>query len=192
VRFGQVAVGTDGSVYGGSTGAQAKIWKMDSSQARAWEYQLSVAINLQTDCIQIDSSNNIYCYGRSGQTGYIFKIDSSGTLQWTRTLTTNGSLDVFRVRIINDIMYVFGNGYVSGSSTGGFIMKLPTDGTKTGTYGNFVYSTYSASLTSINEMTVNAFTPAIDSATLGNFNSSTTPSISYSSPGFSTLTKTTV
>jgi len=190
-RFARVAVGSDGSVYGGGTASQAKIWKLDSSQARAWEYQLSVVINLQPDCIEIDSANNIYVYGRDGQTGYIFKIDSSGTLQWTRTLTTNGRLDGLRVRIINDIMYVIGNGYVSGEDMGGFIMKLPTDGTKTGTYGNFVYSTYSGSLTSINEMTVTAITPTINSG-IGNYNTTNTPSITYSSPGFSTLTKTTV
>jgi hypothetical protein len=100
-------------------------------------------------------------------------------------------MDGFKVRIINDIMYVFGLGYVTGD-VGGYIMKLPTDGTKTGTYGNFVYSSVSASLTSINEMTITAITPTIDGGTIGNYNSSTTASLTYGSPGFSTLTKTTL
>jgi hypothetical protein len=190
-RFGRVAVGSDGSVYGGGTGAQAKIWKMDSSQARAWEYQLSVAINLQPDCVEIDSSNNVYYYGTLSNTGYIFKVNSSGTLQWTRTVYINNFMDGFKVRIINDIMYVFGLGYVTGD-VGGYIMKLPTDGTKTGTYGNFVYSSVSATLTSINEMTITAITPTIDGGTIGNYNGSTTASLTYGSPGFSTLTKTTL
>jgi hypothetical protein len=41
-------------------------------------------------------------------------------------------------------------------------------------------------------MTITAITPTIDGGTIGNYNGSTTASLTYGSPGFSTLTKTTL
>jgi tryptophan-rich sensory protein len=195
-RFGKVAIGSDGSVYGGGTGTVAKIWKMDSSQARAWEYSISIPANLLNSggatCVAIDSSNNVYYYGILSNVGYIFKINSSGVLQWTRKLSLNGLLETFKVNIINDIMYITGGGYVSEFDLGGFIMKLPTDGSKTGTYGNFVYSSETATLTSINEMTITGVTPTIDGGTVGNYNTTSTATITYSSPGIGSFTKSTL
>jgi hypothetical protein len=76
---------------------------------------------------------------------YINKFDDSFNKLWSRKLrgvTTTYNVVPARIAISNDdqYLYVCGAEAVSlGGSFSGFIFKFPTDGSLTGTYGDFVY-----------------------------------------------------
>jgi hypothetical protein len=103
--------------------------------------------------VALDSSENIYITGftrvpSSTKEVLIAKYNSSGTIQWQRVFfgsggddTGNGiALDAFGNMYIAALL-----GFSSPSGSSGNI-KLPTDGTRTGTYGSSVYQ--ASSLTS--------------------------------------------
>jgi hypothetical protein len=133
--------------------------KYNSSGTLQWErrlYQPSQFTIGQYGCV-VDSSDNVYFSGYYStnsndalyQTG-IAKYNSSGTLQWQRALqvSTYTLGQELAIDSNNDIYHVF-NGGASGSSAplDLFIAKLPSDGSKTGTYTvggmSVVYSTTS-------------------------------------------------
>lgn len=98
--------------------------------------------------IAIDSSNNIYVaanyneYSTSGY-GFIAKYNSSLTLQWQRQFTSTSGYAIFLRGIIVDSSSTFiATGYRTDASNVSttFNIRLPTDGSKTGTYGNYTYS----------------------------------------------------
>jgi hypothetical protein len=86
--------------------------------------------------IGIDSAGNSYCVGRMFQTnslGYIAKYNTSGTIQWQRSLAISGKNIVLNGNAVeNDVIY-FG-GQKTKTNIDSFYGKVPTDGTKTGTY----------------------------------------------------------
>jgi hypothetical protein len=101
--------------------------------------------------ITTDLSGNIYVGGfaTGTDTGLIMKYNSSGTLQWSRTMT---SINYF-IRIIwkNNSLYLSSNNTIGGY-TSALTIKVPDDGSKTGTYINgsatHVYAAGSVSDTS--------------------------------------------
>ena len=152
-------VGVDGSgnVYvSGATrsinGVQsdALIAKYNASGAIQWQriLQSSSDVPDQSRDLAVDSSGNVYIVGntRSSMSALsdvlIAKYNTSGTLQWQRTLASSG--------VTNAIGYAAsvdnsGNIYVGGGGASGkcLIAKLPADGSMTGTYGSFTYSSSS-------------------------------------------------
>jgi hypothetical protein len=94
----------------------------------------------------IDSSNNIYISNGIS----VRKFDSSGIFQWGRTLSktpydlisddpTQGfALDGYGNMIMGSVFPQNGN---SGAPNNICIARLPADGSLTGTYGSFTYST---------------------------------------------------
>lgn len=95
--------------------------------------------------VAVDSSGNVYCCGTAMNSGsparirgVIVKYDASGAIQWQRELVApSGGYIMEMTGICIDNA---GDLWVSGSvdATGGwgsmFVMKVPTDGSKTGTY----------------------------------------------------------
>jgi hypothetical protein len=72
----------------------------------------------------------------------IAKYNNSGTIQWQRALNSSGTETGVGIKVDN-----LGNFYIIGNTdvvdVGGqelLIAKLPTDGSLTGTYGDFTYS----------------------------------------------------
>ena len=95
------------------------------------------------------STGNIYVIGSSypDYNVIIVKYDSSGTLQWQRTLagayTGYGEL---RLDSSENLYIYIGSITISGSSNSCIgVLKLPGDGSLTGTYGDIVYSASSLS-----------------------------------------------
>ena len=150
------------------------IVKINSSGAIVWQrYVGNAPYDVTFFYISIDSSNNLYVAGY-GSTAtsfvtYIVKYNSSGVLQWQRSLSD--SIGQFGIGIAVDSS---GNYYVTGRDnnflpSSSLTFKLPTDGTRTGTYGSYTYAA-SSLVDSAGDMYVNNATyptsnPGLDDAT---------------------------
>ena len=118
------------------------IAKYNSSGTLQWQRKLGTGSTNQTrpGQLALDSSNNVYVVGsNAGDKVQIAKYDSSGAIQWQRSISnTSGGVsramtgrDIF---IQGDVMYITGDvNEVTGGSPITTI-KLPTDGSLTGTY----------------------------------------------------------
>jgi hypothetical protein len=137
------------------TGYEFGLIKRDSSGTLVWQRVLtnsSSSYGMVVSNLTIDSSDNIYgaCYTAVGANaiGVIAKWNSSGTLQWQRSITPSAnsvSLQDIKINSSGTTMYVTGVSSVSGNNDY-VLFKLPTNGTLTGTYtvGSYSY-TYAAS-----------------------------------------------
>lgn len=130
----------------------------------------------------VTSSGDVYISGESNINnanyldGMIVKYNSSGTLQYARTFGNTGNVaDRFNQMQLNGsgVMYISGG---TGEGAVGqrdlWTLKLPDDGSLTGTYGNFTYQ--SVTVTS----TTSSFTSSTSTHT------ATTPTLSASTPTY--------
>ena len=116
--------------------------------------------------LQFDNDDNIYLATNSnfhttslGSNYYpermiILKFNSSGVLQWARKIARSNianaqshspSISAFKVDKNKESFTISGNFRDDNALAGtyqGFILKLPIDGSKTGTYGYWIYSEY--------------------------------------------------
>ena len=116
--------------------------------------------------LQFDNDDNIYLATNSnfhttslGSNYYpermiILKFNSSGVLQWARKIARSNianaqshspSISSFKVDKNKESFTISGNFRDDNALAGtyqGFVLKLPIDGSKTGTYGYWVYSEY--------------------------------------------------
>lgn len=112
---------------------------LTSPNVSAWQY-------LQFKGIAVDSSANVYVISADqniAQTGnfatYIFKYNTSGTIQWQRrfidsyTVPGNAQNNNIVVDSGNDLLITSGMKNSSGGINA-FIARIPNDGSKTGTY----------------------------------------------------------
>ena len=103
----------------------------------------------RSNYVAFDDDDNVYwCfvgpYSNPNTTNYLVKFDiTTGNILFQRELIvngTNGGAQVTAMTLENDSLHiVFGNGSVSYSSS---MIKLPLNGTGTGTYGNQIPITY--------------------------------------------------
>ena len=149
-----VAVDASGNVYSAgysteSTYRSGFLAKYNSSGTLQWQKKLYFGSHGDWQAIRVDSSGNSYVVGSpSGGPIVVAKYNTSGTLQWQRRLTgTSG----YGIELSSDELYVYVTGMWSPTGTSGsdvIVARLPTDGTKTGTYslagGSPIYATYSA------------------------------------------------
>lgn len=134
---------SSGNIYvcgwDGTTQA-AIVAKYNSSGTLLWQRQISGAANSGYTSIAIDSNNNIYLTGYAVSAAGInalpvVKYNSSGTLQWKRIISSLNHTTGYGITIDNnnDII-VTGSVYPITSHTDMLVVKLPPDGSKTGTY----------------------------------------------------------
>jgi hypothetical protein len=135
--------------------------KYDTSGNLQWQRYITSgftqsAVTPLTGLISYDSSGNIYLLtgnpnsSAGNSQANIFKYNTSGTLQWQRSLT--GSLNISKINVKGNNFYVYG----TAAGNGAFTFNAPIDGSKTGTYVlNGISYTYAAS----------SFTDAAGSAT---------------------------
>jgi len=159
-----IAVDNSGNVYvcgygtNSSGTAVQSISKWNNSGTIQWQNTLTDSYTTPSDSAQgitVDSSGNVYVCGYGNNSlGYtvqsISKWNTSGTIQWQRTLTdTYTTPDDIAQGIAVDSsgnVYVCGYGSNSSGKTVQFIAKLPSDGSKTGTYSGTNFGvTYAAS-----------------------------------------------
>lgn len=99
-----------------------------------------------------DSSGNVYVLTQpnsSANVATILKFNSSGTLQWQRNLTyTGANLSPTSITIDNtNSVFILGMG-LSTTPNRAVVIRLPTDGSQTGTYGSWAYAASSYTISS--------------------------------------------
>lgn len=125
--------------------------KLNSSTgAVVWERSIAPTGTLIAGSVRVGPDGAIYCItnlnsaGIGAQDLVIYKFDSSGNNVWQRafgTSTSDGGQSPKEI-IFDDLGYY----YICGASSTDsrvYIARLPTDGTLTGTYGPFTYSSQS-------------------------------------------------
>ena len=128
--------------------------KYDSSGTIQWQRYLGGTENDKGHAIAIDSSDNIYIFGETRSAGgsdadcLLAKYNSSGTIQWQRTFggSSNEEPHANSLAIDADDNICFVSETRSVSDIQLLLVKVPNDGSLTGTYGSFTYA--SSSLTS--------------------------------------------
>ena len=152
-----VAVDSSGNVYavynGNNNNGFNYIFKYNTSGTLQWQIRYAMPSgNANYGAIAIDSSNNLYVLGNNSTTGvgYIVKLNSSGAQQWQRSMTATslqfqcgqGSIAVDNAGSIYFSMK--GNSGSPDFNSRYAFVKLPDDGSKTGTYsvgvGSFTYA----------------------------------------------------
>jgi uncharacterized delta-60 repeat protein len=153
---GGLAVDSSGNSYfcvetssEGQGGTDIAVAKYNSSGVLQWQRIIGGTANENARSTALDSSGNVYVLGETNSVGQgdydalIVKYNSSGTLQWQRSLGTTAAENgdsIFADGSGN--IYLAGDTTISGN-TDGLIVKLPADGSLTGTYGDFVYASTS-------------------------------------------------
>jgi len=155
-----------------SSGAMQWSRRVDQEGANEGEEIFDAIVNGDDDIFLVGES---YGFGSgSNLVGMLLKINSSGTLQFTRTLgPSSGST---YSRFLKGHFDGNGNLLLAGRTTTNaqgqtdmMIVKVPDDGSLTGTHGNFAYSSQSKTLTTENFTSSNGgmtgTTPSLTSST---------------------------
>ncbi len=144
--------------------------------------------------IAIDSSGNVYICARTDagpgdNSMLIAKYNSSGAIQWQRTWSGSGTENVYNIQVDDsNNIYVLGYTRYTVTGLGGYdiqLLKLPDDGSLTGTYGSYTYAASSltdaaGTLTSATStltdaaLSLSTSTPTMSSSTLSLTSSVTT------------------
>jgi len=168
----------------GQTGAYGFVMKFDSSGTLLWQSKLDngTSTGQYIYGIDVDSSGNVYAVGldnTSPQRAILWKLNSSGTTQWQRTMN-NSNLSAVEVLSTGELL-VTGTwkGLSSGGSDQTLVIRVPADGSKTGTYTvggtsivyaassytisnpGFSISTYASGWANTTTLGANSFTPSI-------------------------------
>lgn len=164
--------------------------KLDSSMNILWQRKLSASNGFNLIKVFVNQGD-IYVVGSiievsGGSTkGYVAKYNSSGVLQFQRSFQANGAPYTFitSVKIYGNDMII--NGYFIGASYGEnavITVRLPKNGTKTGTYSSSPYTFIYAASTA---------TDASSSVTTGYvFENAAAPSLTSSSSSLTVGTST--
>ena len=133
---GSALTGIGGTQYG-------IVAKYNTSGALQWKKQIGDPATPFRYDITVDNSGNIYTTG----SGYILKHNTSGDLLWQRQLSaTSHTVSLYSITIDSSDNIVSG-GYIrptGGSNNQILMLRVPSDGTPTGTYTasgiSFTYS----------------------------------------------------
>jgi hypothetical protein len=117
--------------------------KYNTSGTIQWVFTANIAFaGSSRGCV--DSAGNSYLITTAGssspKTSYIIKLNSAGTIQFVRTLnitstTNNDGIGLYSIAADNkDNIYISGLINVGASGYAALYMRLPSDGSKTGTY----------------------------------------------------------
>lgn len=122
-----VVNGSDGVAYYGSY--LVKYDPTSPTTTIAWQRQIIDIGTYAMQCVATDSSNNIYVAGGKGIDPCIIKYNEFGVLQWARKFT--GLAPITSIAIIDSKNTICITSNMTGSTS---TFKVPTDGSKTGTY----------------------------------------------------------
>jgi hypothetical protein len=169
----------------GQTGAYGFVMKFNSSGTLQW--QKKVDLNTSTGQyiygVAVDTAGNVYAVGQDSSSpvkGIIIKFNSSGVVQWQRSLTNTELLSV-SVLSTGELLITGGwKSLSSGGATQPLAIRVPTDGSKTGTYtvggtsvvyasssytisdAGFTIGTYANGWANTTSFSPNSYTPTIN------------------------------
>lgn len=190
------AVDASGNVYAVTFTGPA-LYKYNSSGTQQWVRRLTHTSTIRTgnNAMVLGADGYIYFVGyyatggTAAEAGFIAKYNSSGTIQWQRTIQSAAdNIRLKGIAINGSTMYITGNIASNGGDV--FLAALPTDGSLTGTYSlggtNITYA--AGSFTEADP----GYTSSAGTNTIANstFTASTTSYTSTSSTA--TVTKVTV
>ncbi len=151
-RVNDIKSAPDGSIYfAGSYQVSATAYKnfivkVSNTGTVAWKRNV-VATGGSTQYggggyMQIDSSGNVYvifrCYNNTEDTRLaLVKFDSSGNTVWQRVIhnpTTGNQVEVGNVKLDSTGNFLYVSFYTNIGVNYAALLKIPVDGTKTGTY----------------------------------------------------------
>jgi uncharacterized delta-60 repeat protein len=147
-----IAVDSSGNVYViGYTNANSYndilIAKYNTSGTIQWSRTFGGTSSEFGYEISVDSLGNVYITGHTQSSGaglndvVIAKLDTSGNVQWQRTLGTTYNEFGYGIAVgSSGVIYVAGTTRPSSNITNVLIAKLPGDGSLTSTYGSFTYT----------------------------------------------------
>ena len=120
--------------------------KYNSSGTFQWGKAIGSTFD-EMNAVTVDSNDDVYVAGRvdgtqrptgcSGNPMGIIKFNSSGTVQWQRVFAGQDDIDVHHIRtnsLGSVVVYVTNDGTNTAGSTDVGILKVPADGTATGSY----------------------------------------------------------
>lgn len=169
---GTALTGVGGTSYG-------IVAKYNTSGALQWKKQIGNPEFPVLTSITADSLGNIYTAGWGGAnySSYIIKLDTNGAIQWQRNFSaTNYWAQIYSITIDSSDNLVVG-GFTrstSGSINQILMLKVPSDGTPTGTYTasgiSFTYNTPTLAISDLSAWsatttTMTAGTPSFTAAT---------------------------
>lgn len=148
VRFYGIALDSSNNCYmpgANAAGGSLILVKTNSSGTVQFQRSINLSALEQATCIAVDSAGNSYvAVGNNVATAHIFKYNTSGVIQWQRSLArTSGTIALRAITLdaSNNLLVTGGTNLNAGDI---FTIKVPTDGSKTGTYtvggGSFTYA----------------------------------------------------
>ena len=160
-----IASNTSGDVYLSSSGNATGVIKFDSDGNFQWNRKITYSSSINTQGITVDNSGNSYVIADSNSSIFILKYNSSGVLQWQRSIASSGGLGVHSIKLNTaGTIYYINCTFYSGVT---LYAKLPTDGSKTGTYTvNGLTVVYAASSMTDSAYTLTISSPGRSSGTL--------------------------
>ena len=166
---------------------RAFIVKLNTSGVSIWDRQINTNAQIgHTTQIAVDSEDNVYqVFSRYNQDdSVICKLNSSGVLQWSNRLYHSSGSGVTKAIHIDGDDNILVCGLTSGAFTSGssaFVAKLPNDGSLTGTYGDWTYTTLSLTATANGNLSITNTNQSVSSLG-GVTNGNLTKSVSTASP----------
>ena len=177
-----------GYVYDGGT--KPAIYKVNSSGDMVWQ---RVNNNLSSGwsyarAIAVDSSGNVYVAGQYANNSWLVKMDSSGSTVWQREIdgAAGNKEIVIKGMKLNSKGDIIISGWTMVTDTGGqkntFLMKYPSDGSITGTFGSvWEISNLSGAFSNLNlSLATSNLSQSSPSISNTNFNALTDAATSYS------------
>lgn len=155
-KLGRLGVDSSGNTYvcgTSETGTKTYVLSYDSSGTLRWQRWLTISNLGFLPCMSTDSNGNSYVFFLTNATTYtLVKYDSSGTVVFKNKFTfTNvgpsGSLfnNNYGIKVTDTaLMLSFRYSSYSSDYIGSLnVLRLPLDGSGTGTYGGITYGTSS-------------------------------------------------
>ncbi len=99
----------------GESGYDLAILKYSSAGSELWAYRYEQASIDKAKDIITDASGNVYFCGSTGSTGFVAKLNSSGTLEWNKIITGTGGNEIVNSLSIDSP----GDVYLSGKVAAG-------------------------------------------------------------------------
>lgn len=162
--YASLKTDSNGDVYGMSIDFSSTFYltKYSSSGVYQWTYSTQ-AFSSNLGEISINSNNEVFLTATQNSfstfaSGILFKFNSSGIQAFGRRFTAPGANQLWAVDSDNSSIYLAGQRY---NNTGLYCHKIPTDGSKLGSYTvggvTFTYATESRTTT----LSSSSYTPTV-------------------------------